>query len=31
MKDDELTPVWGELTIPNRRAIVDLLRQRQPI
>jgi hypothetical protein len=29
MKDDELTPVWGALSDPTRRAILDLLRERQ--
>jgi DNA-binding transcriptional ArsR family regulator len=28
MKDDELTPVWGALSDPTRRAILDLLRER---
>ena len=29
MKGDEPTPMWGTLTDPTRRAILDLLRQRQ--
>jgi DNA-binding transcriptional ArsR family regulator len=28
MKGDDLTPVWGALTDPTRRAILDLLRER---
>jgi hypothetical protein len=29
MKGDELTSMWGALTDPTRRAILDLLRERQ--